>query len=237
MISNRLDYSSAIIGHIEVPIDPIIDNVLCFINKYLPLFPASLSLIYPPLNNEKLLNQQLVDFFNGHSSEYDYGGYISYKFIFRKDDERADNQSRPDIGGTIWNNKLGRSDNQSFFQMECKRLPTPQLSKDRNETEYVIGTAKYPGGIERFKLNKHGSHINEAAIIGYIQTESIDYWFKKINEWIETLKSAPPTEVTWTSQDHLILLQKGDHYGRYHSTSDRGNKQNIKLHHFLINLQ
>ena len=237
MISKKLDHAPIVQGDITIPITPLIEGILNFVDAFLPLFPASIKNINPPLITEKLLNQQLVDFFNGHSSDKKYGEYIIYKFIFRKDDERSDTQARPDIGVTIWNKAQGQSDSNSFFQIECKRLPTPGVSVDRSETEYVRGTPKNKGGIERFKRNEHGFHINEAALIGYVQDNTLDYWINKISEWINLEISNDKNDLKWLISDHLVLIKKQALLNKYISTCGRENKTDILLYHFLINVQ
>lgn len=238
MISKSLKHSPVVEGNIQIPLMPLIERLIIFLENHLPQYKESITDKKSKLQNEKLLNQDLVDYLNGHSSEQDYGGYITYKFIFRKDDERADTTRRPDIGVTIWNNNLGKSKYDSFFQIECKRLPTPSISKDRVATEYVIGTEKNRGAIERFKRSEHGFHLNEAAIIGYVEENTIDYWHKKISAWINAEIQKKPNDLNWKNNDHLTIIEKKGSVYKYYSLCCRGNNSSdIKLHHFLINLQ
>jgi hypothetical protein len=233
MISRRDEVNNPV-GATSIPLQPLIDNILLFIDKYLPQFPTSLvkSKIVGEKEVEKLLNQQLIDFFNGHSP--DFNQYLIYRFVFRKDDENKGTNYKPDIGVTIWNKDQSFSEVKSFFQIECKRLPTPNISSSRGEKEYVIGIEENTGGIERFKNNKHGSHLEEAAIIGFIQEDALEVWHNRITEWVgfEIAK----TNSTWKMQDHLVLSYKDAKLHKYNSTCHREKGLPIKLHHFLLNL-
>jgi len=233
MISKRGKMNAVVQGQITIPLEPLIEDVLIFLNQYLPLYPSSIIKAGEHIITEKLLNQQLTDFFNGHSP--DHNGYLHYRFIFRKDDERADTHFRPDIGVTLWHKELKISDHNSFFQIECKRLPITNLSQQRSEKEYVIGTKTHKGGIERFKTKEHGHHLDQAAIIGYVQANSIDFWFNKINEWIEIEISNSKTLI-WTKKDHLTLEYKKEELSKYNSTCGRTDGEDIILHHFLLKM-
>src|SRR5690606_23951717 len=129
-----------------------------------------------------------------------FNPYIQCKFLFRKDDERKGTNFKPDIGVTIWNVQRQNVQIDSFFQIECKRLPVPNVSKSRSEKEYVIGLEENTGGIERFKNGKHGSHLQESGIIGFIQNGTFDEWYTSINAWVK-LEVDNQTK-SWTGQDY-----------------------------------
>jgi len=233
MISRKVENSSPV-GLTSIPLEPLVENVILFIHQYLPLFPAALveSGTVGETEIEKLLNQQLIDFFNGNST--DFNPYLLYRFIFRKDDENKGTNYKPDIGVTIWNKDRLFAEAQSFFQIECKRLPTPSISSKRSEKEYVIGIEKNTGGIERFKNNKHGSHLLEAAIIGFVQEEALEIWHERITNWLNF--EITNTNSIWQEHDHLILEYKNDILHNYISKCTRIKGGTIKLHHFLLNL-
>lgn len=74
-----------------------------------------------------------------------------------------------------------------IFYIEAKRLPK---YKTKNKEEYIIGVNIYgnpSGGIERFKQGLHGNphEIFNNGLIAYIENESIEYWFDKINSTIK----------------------------------------------------
>jgi len=96
MICNRSNNNP--IGNTIIPLRPLIDSVLNFIDTYLPQFPKALKQneIASESEMEKLLNQYLIDFFNGHS--HNFSPYLQCKFLFRKDDENKGTNYKPDIG-------------------------------------------------------------------------------------------------------------------------------------------
>ena len=233
MICNRGNDNP--VGTTTIPIRPLIDSVLKFIDTYLPLFPNSLKQneIASESEVEKLLNQYLIDFFNGQS--HNFSPYLQCKFLFRKDDENKGTNYKPDIGVTIWNNQIQNSQPQSFFQIECKRLPIPNISTTRSEKEYVIGIAENTGGIERFKNKKHGEHLEESSLIGFIQNGNISNWHTKINEWIKIEINNQSTN--WTENDYLTSVSNSTILNRYRSLCQRKHSETITIHHFLLNIQ
>lgn len=123
-----------------------------------------------------------------------------------------------------------------FFSIEAKRLPTPGQNRER---EYVIGHNKPNGAIERFKKGIHGKNLNYAAVIGYVQNEDFDYWFLKVNGWIEELIKASPTE--WMADDKLRkIAEPNDQLAKYESDNIRipakSSSDKIRLFHFWITL-
>lgn len=222
-------------GNTTIPIRPLIDSVLKFIDTYLPLFPDALKQnnMVSESEVEKLLNQYLIDFFNGHS--HNFSPYLQCKFLFRKDDENKGTNYKPDIGVTIWNNQLQNFQIQSFFQIECKRLPIPNPSKNRSEKEYVIGVAENTGGIERFKNKKHGGHLEESSLIGFIQDGNANDWFTQINDWIKI--EIDNKNTNWTNKDYLVSVSNSTILNKYISLCQRENLNAITIHHFLINIK
>ncbi len=234
MICNKVD--EYIIGNTTLPLKPLIDNVISFIKTYLPLFPNALiqSGVDPKNKTEKLLNQSLIDFFNGHSStfnQYLQYKFIQYKFLFRKDDEKEGTNYKPDIGVTIWRYNPGFSGELSFFQIECKRLSTSLKHKGK---EYVKGHNENTGGIERFKNNKHGEHLNEAALIGFIQNGSLKNWYDKIMNWVQY--EIDNTNSSWTTTDKLLVEYQKELLHKYSSVCNRVSGSSIVLHHFFIDV-
>jgi hypothetical protein len=49
----------------------------------------------------------------------------------------------------------------------------------------------------------HGTKLNYAGIIGYIQADTFDNWFKTINDWISELASSTSE---WSQDDRLAEL-------------------------------
>jgi len=70
-------------------------------------------------------------------------------------------------------------ENKSFFDIECKRINS-KLSQ-QHVSQYVLDTT---GGIQRFKLNKHGVDLPQSAMIGCVKTNNFDFFHKKVNSLI-----------------------------------------------------
>jgi hypothetical protein len=114
---------------------------------------------------------------------------------------------------------------EPLFIVESKRLPSPNYEK-----EYVIGDNKN-GGIERFKIEKHGKGISQCGIVGFIENYSTDYWMKTINCWIIELSQ---TKTNWYEDEVLIDPSCSDNYCYAISNAKRLNSDPVLLHHFWI---
>lgn len=120
--------------------------------------------------------------------------------------------------------------------IEAKRLPTP--GKDR-EKEYLLGNY---GGIERFKKGVHGQDVESgtAIILGYIQQETDEVWYNKINDWIdgEIAQSSNPS-LNWNNEDKLIcdvFFQKNT-VKKYLSSHSRIHPlSKLRINHYWIDL-
>ena len=83
-------------------------------------------------------------------------------------------------GPTIWIDGRRCTQFDTLLPIECKRLPTPK-DKNRDEREYVINRKATTGGIQRFKAGDHGAAHSRAAIIAYVQAETPQIWFDRLN--------------------------------------------------------
>lgn len=122
--------------------------------------------------------------------------------------------------------ELGRN-YEPVFIMEAKRLPTPGNNRIR---EYVTGQtlAGNPnGGIERFKMERHGKGLLNCGILAYIEDDSFETWLQRINDWICEL-SAP-----WSQEEKLELVLIVDKLAYLNSVAIR-EADKLKLHHFWI---
>lgn len=185
--------------------------------------------------SEKSLTDRLCKYLNRNAS--------AYPFFFQH--ENVENHTsgispQTDIGTLSNNEQLTIGDrsygeNDSFFSIEAKRLPTPGQNRER---EYVIGHDKPSGGIERFKKRIHGKNLKYAAVIGYIQKENADYWFLQINDWIGELITSVPEE--WNENDKLVKSQCDvanlNKFTSMNLKEVTGEEEVIKLFHFWINL-
>lgn len=219
--------------------DKEIQAVLDCLNLNLPVFAIKQK--GETTLNENGLTQRLCRFLNRNIG--------NFPFLFDKEDMEEDtkgNSSRVDIGVYAQNEVIVVNDrqfdeNESFFKIEAKRLG--KLEKVR-EKEYVVGRFdkdrkyKNSGGIERFKKSIHGKKAIHSAIIGYVQLHDFNHWFKAINGWITDLSKAKPE--FWSAHELLqneSAASKLATYISYHLREQKGVKDEIKLHHFWIDLQ
>ena len=77
-------------------------------------------------------------------------------------------------------------------------------------------------------------------MIGYVQDNTLDYWFGKVNEWISDLASGKVTDetCTWWTEEKLRLFETNamKEKGRYRSIHSRMIKSDTKItiHHLWI---
>lgn len=120
-------------------------------------------------------------------------------------------------------------DHKPSFVMEAKRLPTPTSTREK---EYVVGkttTGNPNGGIERFKLGKHGAGHSHCGMLAFVQKEEYPYWLKNINSWIAELYPV------WSESELLKLQKNYSHYSHYKSKAER-DKDEVNLDHFWIKI-
>lgn len=186
--------------------------------------------------SEKSLTDRLCKYLNRNAS--------AYPFFFQH--ENVENHAsgispQTDIGTLSENEQLTIGDrsygeNDSFFSIEAKRLPTPGQNREK---EYVVGYDKPSGGIERFKKRIHGMNLRYAAIIGYIQKEDAEHWFLKVNDWIGELITSVPAE--WNENDKLVKshcdLANLNKFTSMNLKETIDEEEVINLFHFWINLK
>lgn len=114
---------------------------------------------------------------------------------------------------------------EPLFVVESKRLPSPTYEK-----EYVIGKNKN-GGIERFKIEKHGKELPQCGLVGFIEDFSKDYWIKTINDWIIELSK---TDKNWSNEEILVESTYSNNCCYSNSKVKRISSEPVLLHHFLI---
>jgi hypothetical protein len=179
--------------------------------------------------SEEVLNEYLGKTFSYYSKEY--------PFIFQQEtiqkQKRGQNR-KVDIG--VFRHF---ADTNPFFTIEAKRLTTA-LPNSR-EKEYVIGSdpLKLSGGIERFKHNVHGVNLLSSAIVGYVQRESSNYWFDKVNNWINQLITGNlQSSLKWSTNDLLVnhCKFKDTRVSKFSSENIKSNKTTTTLNHYFIDL-
>jgi len=121
--------------------------------------------------------------------------------------------------------------NEPLFIVESKILPAPP-PKER-EMEYVIGDKKN-GGIERFKIEKHGKGLNNCGIIGFVRQENFEFWKSQINNWIEKLSK---DNIFWNFDEKLKVDEISSDYSFLNSIAHRENAENISIYHFWIDIK
>lgn len=171
-------------------------------------------------DNESLKNQLLTDAFNylGTTNEKVWIGVS-------KENVSKGKQAREDIYFYLNNENYTR-----IFFIEGKRLPKYNTQE---KEEYVLGTnnsGNSSGGIERFKKGIHGdpSGIFNNGLIAYVENNSFEYWFEKVNETIQgnyNINEMMKKKVGFNNE--LISM---------HQFECNCNSVNFKLHHFWIEL-
>lgn len=188
--------------------------------------------------NEKGLSQKLCILLNRKAKNYPFFFHPEYM-----EDVNSGRSPQVDIGTISDDEKIEISDRvyseeDSFFSLEAKRLPT--LGTNR-EKEYATGYDSISGAMERFKKGVHGSRLKFAAIIGYVQAKTFEHWFLEVNSWIAQLAN-DENQTLWTNNDSIekisndhdsFLIELTSENSRYF---DGMEKEKIRIFHFWINL-
>jgi hypothetical protein len=124
---------------------------------------------------------------------------------------------------------LNDENNTRVFFVEGKRLP--KYGK-KDEEEYVCGlstTGKESGGIQRFKIGNHGEPYPNAqyGIIGYIESQSINFWHNKICVRIKE---------KWVNDSPLSLKTNCSNSFVSEHNFECGINGFFTMHHFWIDL-
>jgi hypothetical protein len=156
----------------------------------------------PPRESETGLTEHLADHLN--SATYFSSDWSHVQFRCETSDEtkpgrKIDLTVKP-MAAVIYIAGRRHSQFDALFPIEAKRLPTP-AGKDRDEREYVITEPGTTGGIQRFKFGHHGSKHDFAAMIGFVQSDTFEHWFRQVNRWISDL--ADRDDTTWSIDDAL----------------------------------
>jgi len=224
MICNSIDRTIAI-GDKRLDYKIIVGKVIDFLDHTVDGFPQFLSNSKFDEENEKRINEMLATYLNNCTTDFFYIDIFRFSFI--KDTSIESSNYNPDIG-VMLGNKMA-STTSSFFHIECKRLPARDKMAER---EYVQGKL---GGIQRFKEENHGEGLKYSAMVGYVQSNSFEYWYLNINTWIEELI---PSEnvLNWSTSDKLIPNIEGN-FHRFYSFHKRiHDPYPIKLLHYWISV-
>lgn len=206
-------------------------QIVELIKVAMPPFAASAQ--QENIKNENGLNRRLARFITNIAD--------NNKLPFFAQTESMEDETRGDSPATDFGIHLKIDDISvdppKIALFEGKRL-SGHTGTSR-QREYVIGHEKNGkhvpcGGIERFKYSLHGRKFRYAGIIGYIQEETPDYWWKQINSWISelTLQQATPM---WSHEEQLLPISTSKQLSQSASIVIR---ETDKLHltHLWINL-
>jgi hypothetical protein len=120
-------------------------------------------------------------------------------------------------------------DHKPEFLMEAKRLPAPTLKREK---EYVVGTTPSGnpnGGIERFKLGKHGAGHSHCGILAFVEDNEFEVWFDSVNRWINELGPS------WSKNELLKLQEVKPFCNHYKSKAEREGDE-LQIDHFWIKI-
>jgi hypothetical protein len=222
MICNSIDRIIAI-GNERLDSKKIIVKVIEFLDENMDGFPKHLSNSNFDGEAEKDINQMLATYLNNCTLDIVID---TFRFSFIKDTTIKSSNYNPDIG-VMLGNKLASTTN-SFFHIECKRLP----ARAGYEREYVQGKL---GGIQRFKEGNHGKELDYSAMVGYIQSDSFEVWHEKVNSWIDVLIQTKD-ELNWKSEDKITPRVSGNHQRYISSHSRLRHIEPITLYHYWVKL-
>ena len=113
-----------------------------------------------------------------------------------------------------------------FFVVEAKLLPAPEASREK---EYVMGK-KENGGIERFKLGKHGAGLSCCGLLAFMSNHDKTYWMENINRWIVEFSKMNPD--FWSPNEVL----RNDIEGRPVYSYAIREEGELMLYHFFVNI-
>lgn len=228
MIADDFNISNQVTGKYSLPKNKFLDLIIVSIkNTHQDFLKAIKSENLDENLNENKLTQIFVEQNDIHlrMSNLPVGVSREYSDVFYK------TQGVPDF--YYYYLELGKV-NDPLFVVESKRLLS-QTDKSR-EKEYVIGKTKSNnpnGGIERFKLGKHGAGLNECGLLAFVEENNNSYWLSAINGWILELAQ---TDNTW-SQDEVLSINEDFNVFNYLTSILKREKETIKLNHFWINIK
>ena len=148
--------------------------------------------------SEEVLNGQLCKFLTVAARKH-------FPMIYFHHEERQLGRRRVDLSALASESTIigltYHSIYDPFLVFEGKRLPAPSADRER---EYVSGSEKKTGGIQRYKLGLHGGALPRGVIVGYVQSGTCEQWHTQINAWIDELIAYPAASTeTWTLHDQL----------------------------------
>ncbi len=183
-------------------------KVISILKNKLPEFLLSRNI--ESTYGEDDISQEISIYLSAECSKDDFDLIFQYKY---KKSRRS-----VDIGVVI------TGQYEAFFVIEAKILSTEKRK------EYVCGNY---GGIERFKREHHGKNLPISAMLGYVKSENVSHWHKKVNKWIDELINKDDDSINWNENDKLKTI-KSKSMPQYVSEHSRVTETPIKLYHFWL---
>lgn len=115
---------------------------------------------------------------------------------------------------------------------EAKILAS-SFSGTNREREYIIGEA-HNGGVERFKLEKHGKGFTECGLVGFVKDKDFKHWNITVNGWIADLST--PAASIWKTDEELSETESNNDYCVLQSIAHRTTSADINLSHLWISM-
>lgn len=185
---------------------------------------------------ETALTSQLCGHLNGVARKTPGWDFLQFRIEepdTRRAGRRIDLVPAP-AGEVLWIDGRRYGDFDTLLPIECKRLPTPRGTA-RDKREYVRTSIGATGGIQRFKAGLHGADHDRAAVIGYVQSRTIEHWTARLDRWIRAL--ARVGVEGWRVDDCLTLERRDlfEHTAVLRSVHARdGGLAPITVHHLWI---
>jgi hypothetical protein len=225
MLAEEYSSTNESATNFELPVTKVLDCIIDSILQTTPKFIAHIKTakFAKKALNEDDLSQELVVLINRELNILQYPFLVSkeYRDLYNATTGRADFY--------FCSIEDGQS-TQSIFSCEAKRLPAPPPRE--REKEYVIGQTEN-GGIERFKIEKHGKGLQDCSLIGFIEKEEFSNWLRTVNLWI--IEQATQT-TTWNVKECLSQSAKTTEYLYSKSIAIRQSDPDLNLHHIWIGL-
>lgn len=180
-------------------------ELIAFISKQLPLWRDHPD--RPGAQAETKLTEHLCEHLNSavyYSEIWDHVQFRTETSDETRGGRKIDLTVKPRAAVFIIEGRR-HSQFDALFPIECKRLPTPK-GKGRDEREYVFTKSGTTGGIQRFKFGLHGATHEFAAMIGYVQGQSLSYWINQVNTWILNLSAGDKSD--WSDSEILELISE-----------------------------
>ncbi len=207
MVGNQSHNHSVQISDFSFEKNQTVNRILIFIKNTLPEFETLFTTTNSIFRLEDDISKELLRFFNDKSR--------SENLLFQFNEKKG-------VDFTVFLAHPFRMGVSSIFMVEAKRL-------SKSHYDYVSGRT---GGIERIKReqDEFGTHLNNGAIIAYVQDHDAEYWEDRINTWINDLISKD-TDIEWNEQDTLVVDNELSDYTSIHK---RVSKDKITLFHYWI---